>query len=160
MFGADVIDNSLFFDATDRAFLNTIRFENILSNKNKPEDKGQDPLVDKDEGNEWYFKWINGQGKKKSFVEEEKIINSPQNIEVGGTSVGVPTASTGPSVAALAGAGTVSEAAKSMEDAGVAQSAEERFANAVAEISESLVPKWLVVEVIGFVEEDENEQEE
>jgi filamentous hemagglutinin family protein len=86
-------------------------------------------------------------------IAATEVLNA-QNIEVGGTSVGVPQANTGPSVSALAGSGTVSEAAKSMEDAGISQSAEERFANSVAEISENLVPKWLAVEVIGFVEED------
>lgn len=95
-----------------------------------------------------------------------EIINA-QNIEVGGTSVGVPDVSgAGPSLAALSGAGSVSETAGISEDDVIAGTSEERFSKYVDDLSESLVPKWLSVEVLGFVdgearasETDEEEEE-
>ncbi|MFH0725679.1 MAG: filamentous hemagglutinin family protein [Pseudomonadota bacterium] len=88
-----------------------------------------------------------------------KVLNA-QNIDVAGLSVGVPQASTGPSIGVMAGAGTVSESSKVAEESAVMKSAEDRFANAVTELSENLVPKWLAVEVIGFVVEDEDDKAE
>ncbi len=88
-----------------------------------------------------------------------EVLNA-QNIDVAGTSVGVPQAATGPSVGTLVGAGTVSETSKMAEESAAMKSAEERFSSRVAELSDQLVPKWVSVEVTGFVDSgDEGEQD-
>lgn len=87
-----------------------------------------------------------------------KVLNA-QNITVTGTSVGVPQTATGPSMGALVGAGTVSETSKITEESAAMRSAEERFSERVAELSDQLVPKWIAVEVIGFEEDKEDNQD-
>jgi hypothetical protein len=83
------------------------------------------------------------------------IINA-QNIEVGGSSVGVPDASASAGgLSALAGSGAVSETSKIAEEQAGLASAQERFSNYVEDLAENLVPKWIAVEVIGFGEEEE-----
>ena len=83
-----------------------------------------------------------------------EVLNG-QNIDASGASVGVPQTNAGPSVGTLVGAGTISETNKIVEESAAVQSAEERFSERVAELSEQLVPKWVSVEVIGFEEEDD-----
>lgn len=74
-----------------------------------------------------------------------------QNIEVGGAAVGVPdTSLAATSLGALAGSGAVSETSKVAEEQAGLSSAQDRFSKYVEDLSESLVPKWLAVEVIGF----------
>ncbi len=86
-----------------------------------------------------------------------KVLNA-QNIDVAGLSVGVPQASTGPSMGTLVGAGTVSETAKMAEESAAMKSAEDRFASRVAQLADQLVPKWIAVEVIGFDKPSEKDQ--
>jgi len=83
-----------------------------------------------------------------------EVLNA-QNIDVSGTSVGVPQTNTGPSVGTLVGAGTISETNKIVEESAAMQSAEKRFSERVAELSDQLVPKWIAVEVVGFEEDDD-----
>ena len=86
-----------------------------------------------------------------------KVINI-QNIEVGGASVGVPdTSLAATSLGALAGSGAVTEGSKIAEEQAGLASAQERFSKFVEDIGETLVPKWIAVEVVGFGEEDEEE---
>ena len=44
------------------------------------------------------------------------------------------------------------------EDSAVMGSAKDRFEKYVSVMSESLVPRWLAVEVIGFDKEEDNEK--
>jgi hypothetical protein len=81
-----------------------------------------------------------------------EVVNA-QNIDVGGISVGVPQASTGPSLGALAGAGSVAETSKIAEESSAMKSAQERMAEYTKNLSDSLVPKWISVEVMGFEQE-------
>ena len=86
-----------------------------------------------------------------------EVLNA-QNIDVAGTSVGVPQTNAGPSIGALAGAGTVSETSRIVEESAAMTSAEDRFNNYVSDISDQLVPKWISVEVIGFENDKEDEE--
>ena len=83
-----------------------------------------------------------------------EVLNA-QNIDVAGLSMGIPQTATGPSIGVLAGAGSVSEASKMAQESAAMKSAEERFSDRLAELSEQLVPKWISIEVIGFDEEDD-----
>ncbi|BBO92852.1 filamentous haemagglutinin family protein [Desulfosarcina ovata] len=79
-----------------------------------------------------------------------------QNIEVGGTAVGVPdTSLAATSLGALAGSGAVSETSKIAEEQAGLANAQERFSKFVEDISGNLVPKWIAVEVVGFGETDD-----
>lgn len=96
------------------------------------------------------------------FLAAQEVVNA-QNIDVAGASVGVPdTSGVSTSMAALAGAGTMSETSKMAEESGAAKSAADRFKDRVEELEKSLVPKWVAVEVIGFEEEkgQDNQEEE
>ena len=91
---------------------------------------------------------------KNIVLAATEVINA-QNIEVAGTSVGVPdTSASAASLGALAGSGVVSETSKIAEEQAALGGAKERFSKYVADLTESLVPKWLAVEVIGFGEPD------
>jgi hypothetical protein len=79
-------------------------------------------------------------------------VTNAQNIEVGGTGVGVPDTSAAPGLGALSGAGGLSDAGNAAESAAVTGSAQQRFSKYVEELSKDLVPKWIAVEVIGFDE--------
>jgi hypothetical protein len=87
-----------------------------------------------------------------------EVVNA-QNIDVSGVSVGVPDTSAAAGLGALTGSGTVSETSKVAEESGALKSAQERFSEYVTELSDNLVPKWLAVEVIGFDEEEAEEEE-
>jgi filamentous hemagglutinin len=89
---------------------------------------------------------------KNVILAATKVVNV-QNIEVSGTSVGVPdTSLAATSLGALAGSGTVTEASNvAAEQAGL-KGAQERFSKYVADLTENLVPKWIAVEVVGFGE--------
>ena len=65
----------------------------------------------------------------------------------------------GGSLNTLSGSGGVSEAANQTSEDTAMASAKERFSEYVAELSDSLVPKWLAVEVVGFGEEEDEEEE-
>jgi hypothetical protein len=85
-----------------------------------------------------------------------EVLNA-QNISFALGSVGVPqTGPAGPSIGALAGAGTVSEAAKMATESSTVKSAEERMAKFTEELNKNLVPKIVMVEVLGFEEEKTN----
>jgi hypothetical protein len=84
------------------------------------------------------------------------VLNA-QNISFAFGSVGVPDAggvSTG--IGALAGAGSVSETAKIAQESSSLKSAEERMAKFTEELNKNLVPKIIMVEVLGFEEEKVN----
>ena len=97
---------------------------------------------------------------KNIILAATQVVNV-QNIEVGGASVGVPDASASVgSLGALAGAGTVTETSKIAEEQAGLAGARERFSSYVADLTDTLVPKWVAVEVVGFGEsmgEDEDE---
>ena len=59
----------------------------------------------------------------------------------------------------LTGVSTLTEASSMAEESTLMASDRERFEKAVSDLSESLVPKWLAVEVIGFGEDDEEKKE-
>jgi hypothetical protein len=80
-----------------------------------------------------------------------------QNISFALGAVGVPqTGGAGPSIGALAGAGSVSETAKIAQESSSLKSAEERMAKFTEELNKNLVPKIIMVEVLGFEEEKVN----
>jgi hypothetical protein len=94
--------------------------------------------------------------KGKNIVLGAQEVVNAQNIEVAGTSVGVPdTSAASAGIGALAGAGSLSETSKMAEESAAIESAQDRFAQYVEELSDSLVPKWISVEVMGFEENDE-----
>ncbi len=87
-------------------------------------------------------------------------VKNVQNIDVGGVSVGVPDVSGGGAgIGTLSGAGGLSETSSFSEETALGGSPQDRFSKMVEALSDSLVPKWLAVEVIGFVEEDNGEQQ-
>ena len=93
------------------------------------------------------------------FLAAREVLNV-QNIEIAGTSVGVPdTAPATAGIGALSGAGGVSETAKMAEDSVLGASDQERFSKMVDDLAESLVPKWLAVEVIGFIDDDDEDED-
>lgn len=95
---------------------------------------------------------------KNIILAATKVVNV-QNIEVSGTSVGVPdTGMAATSIGALAGSGTVSETSKVAEEQAGLGGAKERFSKYVEDLAENLVPKWIAVEVIGFGEDEEEEE--
>jgi len=82
-----------------------------------------------------------------------------QNIEVSGTSVGVPTgAESASSLGALAGAGSVTEAGNLTEETAGVASARERAVQEVADLEKAFSPSWMQVEFIGFEEEDDDKR--
>jgi hypothetical protein len=58
---------------------------------------------------------------------------------------------------ALAGAGSVSEATKMASESATVRGAEERLAKYTEELNKSLVPKIILVEVLGFEEEEKRQ---
>ncbi len=86
-----------------------------------------------------------------------EVLNA-QNISFALGSVGVPqTGPAGPSMGALAGAGSVSEATKMASESATVRGAEERLAKYTEELNKSLVPKIILVEVLGFEEEEKRQ---
>lgn len=78
-----------------------------------------------------------------------KVLNS-ENISFSGSGVGVPvTGAAGPSLGALAGAGTISDAAKGAES-GNMQNSGKSLAESMAKVAESLNIKMVVVKFIDF----------
>lgn len=93
---------------------------------------------------------------KKVILAATEVVNA-QNIDFALGSVGVPdTGGAAASFGALAGAGTVTEAGKMSESASAIGDSQERFSKNLQAMADSLVPKWLAVEVIGFVEEEDS----
>ena len=87
-------------------------------------------------------------------------VRNIENIDTGGASVGeAARTDVSTTIGSLAGAGNVNPADAAAQGAEVMASAKDRFNNYVAALSDSLVPKWLAVEVIGFSEAQEREEE-
>jgi hypothetical protein len=87
---------------------------------------------------------------KNIILAATQVVNA-QNIEVGGTSVGVPeTSASAGSLGALAGSGAVSETSNVADAQTGLSGAKDRFDKYVSDLTENLVPKWLAVEVVGF----------
>ena len=98
---------------------------------------------------------IVGQG---NILLNALVLTNTENIEVAGLSVGATIDSdAGADVGSLSGTGGLDNTAGDSEATALA-SAQERFSNYVAELSDNLVPKWLAVEVIGFGEEEEDKK--
>ena len=86
-----------------------------------------------------------------------QVLNA-QNISFAVGSVGVPqTGPAGPSIGALAGAGSVSETTKIAQESSTVKGAEERLAKFTEEMNKNLVPKMVMVEVLGFEEEEKKQ---
>jgi hypothetical protein len=95
---------------------------------------------------------------KKVILAATEVVNA-QNIDFALGSVGVPdTGGAAASFGALAGAGTVTEAGKMSESSSAIGDSQERFSKNLQALADSLVPKWLAVEVIGFVEDEDSEE--
>jgi hypothetical protein len=76
-----------------------------------------------------------------------------QNIEVGGTSVGVPVAADAGTLGAITGdTGSLNEATKIAEKAATMNAAKEQMASQAANLAETFTLKWLKVEFMGFDE--------
>jgi hypothetical protein len=87
-------------------------------------------------------------------------VRNVQNIEVSGTSVGVPTgADSASSLGALAGAGSVTEASQLTQEGTALASAREKTMQQGEALAKAFMPTWLKVEFVGFEEEDEDEYE-
>lgn len=81
------------------------------------------------------------------------VLNA-QNISFVFGSVGVPDpAGAAAGIGALAGAGGVSETSKIAQESAALKSAEERMAKFTEELNKHLVPRIILVEVLGFEEE-------
>ena len=88
------------------------------------------------------------------YLAATQIVNV-QNIEVSGTSVGVPdTSASATSIGSMAGSGLVSETSNITGDQAGLADTEERFSKKLADLAENLVPKWIAVEVVGFGGQD------
>jgi len=94
------------------------------------------------------------------YLAAIEVVNV-QNIEVSGTSVGVPdTSASATSIGSMVGSGMVSETSNiTGEQAGLTDT-EERFSKKLAELAENLVPKWLAVEVIGFGDQNDSDDQD
>ena len=98
-------------------------------------------------------------GMGNLIFEAQRLINV-QNIETAGVSVGVSTqqGDVG-ALGSMTGVSTLTEASNISGESTLMASNRERFEKQLTELSESLLPKWLAVKVIGFGEEDEEEKE-
>ena len=91
--------------------------------------------------------------------EAQRLLNV-QNIESVGITIGVPTQTdAGASIGNLAGTSALAETSNIKDAGGMMKSTQERFKDMVEAMNESLVPKWLAVEVIGFGEEEDEKSE-
>jgi hypothetical protein len=87
------------------------------------------------------------------------VLNA-QNISFAFGSVGVPEAGgVGTGIGALAGAGSVSETTKIAQESASVKSAEDRVAKFTEELNKNLVPKMIMVEVLGFDEEEKEKKQ-
>lgn len=85
----------------------------------------------------------------KVSIGAREVLNG-DNISFSGSGVGVPvTGAAGPSLGALAGAGTISDAAKGAES-GNMQNSGKSLAESMAKVAESLNIKMVVVKFIDF----------
>lgn len=95
---------------------------------------------------------------KKVVLAATEVLNA-QNIDFALGSVGVPDAGgAGVSIGAMAGVGTVSEAAKMSEGSSLIGDSQDRLSNLSEALSDSLLARWITVEVIGFIDETESEE--
>lgn len=96
-------------------------------------------------------------GRGLLLFEAQRLVNV-QNIESVGISIGVAAQTdAGADIGNLSGVGALSETTNASEDAGVMRSTQDRFKDMVEAMSDSLVPRWLAVEVTGFGGEEEAE---
>jgi len=126
---------------------------------------GTGPLTAPNAGNGYFFApegeidageaGIVGQG---NILLNALVLTNTQNISVGGLSSGASISQDASAdVGALSGAGGLANAVNQMDEETELLSARERFSDYVAELSENLVPKWLSIEVIGFDDEEGEE---
>ena len=89
-----------------------------------------------------------------------EVLNA-ENISFSLGSVGVPSGSEGADLGALSGAAAaMGETSKMTEESVAMKSAQERMEEYTKTLSDTLVPKWISVEVIGFDESEEVRKEE
>ena len=101
---------------------------------------------------------IEGQG---NILLNAPVLVNTQNISVGGLSAGASISQdAGSGITSLSGSGSMADNAGHATEEAAMASAKERFSDYVAELSDSLVPKWLAVEVVGFGDVDEEYEKE
>jgi filamentous hemagglutinin family protein len=99
-----------------------------------------------------------GIAAKNVVLGATEVVNV-QNISFSAGSVGVPVSSeTTAGLGALAGAGSVTEAAKMAEESAGVASARERATRELTELAEAFSPTWMKVEFIGFEEEEDKKR--
>ena len=92
---------------------------------------------------------------KNIVLGATEVLNA-QNIEVGGTSVGVPVASDAESLGSITGdTGSLNQATKTAEQAATMSAAKEQMAAQAAKLAEAFSLKWLKVEFMGFGEQSD-----
>ena len=98
-------------------------------------------------------------GKGNIFLAAAVLTNT-QNIDIGGISIGADISQdTGASLGTLSGS-TQTTTTENMAGGEMAMaSAKDRFDKYVETLSDSLVPRWLAVEVIGFGDEDDDDED-
>jgi filamentous hemagglutinin len=85
----------------------------------------------------------------------ETVVNA-QNIESGGITLGAAAQNdTGAGIGNLSGISGLDATSSMSEEAAMMKTSQERFKEMVQAMNESLVPKWLAVEVTGFGEEEQ-----
>jgi hypothetical protein len=88
------------------------------------------------------------------ILDAKQIINV-QNIESVGVSLGAVTQSdTSGGIGNLTGLSSLDTTSSVTEEASMMKNTQERFKEMVKALGESLVPRWLAVEVTGFSEEE------
>lgn len=100
-------------------------------------------------------------------IGAQRVLNA-ENISFSGVGVGVPTGSdSSVGLAGLGGAGAM-EGANATDSTAITGSAEDRFAKYVENLSETLMPKWLEVKVVDYIDQksdssnrnEDNEEED
>ena len=98
---------------------------------------------------------IVGQG---NILLSALVVTNAQNIAVSGLSSGASIAQDASGdMGSLSGAGGLADSMNQANEETVLASARERFSEYVTQLSESLVPRWLAIEVIGFDTDDEED---
>jgi hypothetical protein len=98
-------------------------------------------------------------GRGLLLFEAQRLVNV-QNIESVGISIGVSAqGDAGSDIGSFSG-GSFNETAKVNENAGVMKSSRKRFKEMVQAMNDSLVPRWLAVEVTGFGDLQEGQDAE
>lgn len=89
------------------------------------------------------------------------VLTNTQNIDIAGISIGADlNQDAGAGISNMTGSGAASATDSMANDDMALASAKDRFKDYVSNISDSLVPRWLAVEVVGFDQEEDADDDE